>query len=142
MEIRFEMHGAKAILRQFDEMRRASQRSTVTKAARIAARRVGEEARRRAPRAKGGPTYPSLGHAYRTIKWINTERWPDRATFAIGATDHGFYLNFHETGTVKMAARPWLRPALDAVGPKAVQEAGDVFREAVIQAAKKAKGKQ
>src|SRR5690606_41139833 len=55
--------------------------------------------------------------------------WPNRATFAIGATDWGFYLNFHETGTVKMAARPWLRPALDAVGARAVQEAGDRSEE-------------
>jgi len=129
-------------LRAFEAMRRNTQRSTVTKAARVAAKRIGEEARRRAPRHPGGPSRPRRGHAYKTIKWINVERWPDRATFAIGATDHGFYLNFHETGTVKMAAHPWLRPALDAVGARAVQEAGDVFREAVLQAAKKAKGKR
>src|SRR5690606_30252376 len=85
-------------------------------------------ARRRAPRHPGGPSHPGKGHAYRTIKWINVERWPNRATFAIGATDWGFYLNFHETGTYKMPARPWLRPALDAVGARAVQEAGDVAR--------------
>jgi len=41
-----------------------------------------------------------------------------------------------------MPARPWLRPALDAVGQKAVQEAGDVFRESVLQAAMKARGKR
>jgi len=142
MEIRFEMQGHKAVLRAFEAMRRNTQRATVTKAARVAAKRIGEEARRRAPRHPGGPSHPGQGHAYKTIKWINVERWPDRATFAIGATDHGFYLNFHETGTVKMAARPWLRPALDAVGARAVQDAGDVFREAVLQAAAKAKGKK
>ncbi len=141
MEIRFEMQGHKAILRTFEAMRRNTQRSAVTKAARVAAKRIGEEARRRAPRHPGGPSHPGQGHAYRTIKWLNVERWPDRATFAIGATDHGFYLNFHETGTYKMPARPWLRPALDAVAPQAVQDAGNVFREAVLEAAAKAKAK-
>jgi len=142
VEIRFEMQGAKTVLRVFEGMRRNTQRATVTRAARVAAKRIGEEARRRAPRHPGGPSHPGQGHAYRTIKWINVERWPDRATFAIGATGHGFYLNFHETGTYKMPARPWLRPALDAVGARAVQEAGDVFREAVLQSAAKARGKQ
>src|SRR5690606_7590473 len=140
--IRFEMQGAKTVLRVFEGMRRNTQRATVTRAARVAAKRIGEEARRRAPRHPGGPSHPGKGHAYRTIKWITVERWPNRATFAIGATDWGFYLNFHETGTYKMPARPWLRPALDAVAPQAVQEAGDVFREAVLQAAAKAKGKR
>src|SRR5690606_2056095 len=131
--------GAKAILRQFGEMRKGSQRATVTRAARVAAKRIGEEARRRAPRHPGGPSHPGQGHAYRTIKWLLVERWPDRATFAIGATGHGFYLNFHETGTYKMPARPWLRPALDAVAPQAVQDAGNVFRESVLEAAAKAR---
>jgi|SRR5690606_10501165 len=142
MEIRFEMQGHKAVLRAFEAMRRGTQRATVTRAARVAAKRIGEEARRRAPRHPGGPSHPGQGHAYRTIKWITMERWPDRATFAIGATGHGFYLNFHETGTYKMPARPWLRPALDAVAPQAVQDAGKVFREAVLQAAARTKGKK
>jgi len=141
MQISFRIEGAKSLTKQLQAMSRASQRATVTKAARVAAKRVGEEARRRAPRHPGGPGHPGPGHAYKAIKWINVERWPDRATFAIGATDHGFYLNFFETGTVKLAPRPWLRPALDAVAPQAVQEAGDVFREAVLQAAQKAKGR-
>ena len=88
-----------------------------------------------------GPSRPDKGHAYKTIKWVLVDKWPDRATFTIGPTDWGFYLAFHETGTSKMPARPWLRPALDAVGQRAVQEAGDVFRESVLQAAKRAKGK-
>ena len=141
MQFDIKMEGARAIIRQFGEMRKASRRATVTRAARAAARMIGQEARRRAPRAAGGPTHPGKGHAYKTIKWVLIEKWPDRAVFSIGATDWGFYLNFHETGTYKMPARPWLRPALDAVGARAVQEAGDVFRNAVLQAAQKAKGR-
>src|SRR5690554_6013221 len=136
------MQGAKAILRQFGEMRLGTQRATVARAARVAAKRIGEEARRRAPRHPGGPSHPGKGHAYRTIKRLLVERWPDRATFAIGPTGYEVYRGFNETGTIKMAARRWLRPALDAVGARAVQEAGDVFREAVLQAAAKAKGKK
>ena len=38
---------------------------------------------------------------------------PDHATAAVGPGPNGFYGRFLEYGTVKMAARPFLRPAFD-----------------------------
>lgn len=142
MKMTFDLSGDKSLERQLKAMSRASRRSTVTKAARRGARTLGEEMRRRAPKAEGGPTHPSKGHAAKTIKWVLVEKWPDRAIFAIGPTDWGFYLAFFEHGTVKMAAQPWMRPALDAVGDDAIAETGEVFREAVVKAAMKARGKR
>lgn len=119
----------------FEEISRASQRSTVTKAARAAAREVGLEMRRLAPRSVK-PTHPQ-GHAYKTIKWVLLDRWPDRAEFGIGPTDWGWYLWLHEVGTSRFAAQPFMRPAVENKTGAAVSAAGDVFRDAVLDAARR-----
>lgn len=41
-------------------------------------------------------------------------------TLEIGAGPEGFYGYFHELGTSKMAAHPWLAPSLDAARDRAV----------------------
>lgn len=119
----------------FEEISRASQRSTVTKAARAAAREVGLEMRRLAPRSVK-PTHPQ-GHAYKTIKWVLVDRWPDRAEFSVGPTDWGWYLWLHEVGTSRFAAQPFMRPALASKTSVAVSAAGDVFKAAVLEAAQR-----
>lgn len=122
--------GTRTLRRQLQGMSRAAQRGTVRRAARAGARAVGLEARRRAPRSKR-PRHPK-GHAYRTIRWIEVDSWPDRAEFAIGPTGHGWYLVLHEVGTSRFAAQPHLRPALASQTGVAVEEMGVVFREAII----------
>lgn len=122
--------------RAFHEISRAAQRSTVTKAARAGAKEVGLEARRLAPRSDK-PKHPK-GHAYKTIKWQLVDRWPDKAEFAIGPTSWGWYLGLHEVGTSRFAAQPFLRPALQTKEGAATEAAGDVFRQAVNEAAARA----
>lgn len=125
------IEGVRTLRRQLEGMSRAAQRSTVRRAARAGARLVGMEARRRAPRSQR-PRHPK-GHAYRTIRWVEVDSWPDRAEFAIGPTGHGWYLILHEIGTSRFAAQPHLRPALEAVTGQAVDEMGVVFRDAIIE---------
>lgn len=124
------IEGTNTLRRQLEGMSRAVQRSTVRRAARAGARAVGLEARRRAPRSKR-PRHPK-GHAYKTIKWVEVESWPDKAEFAIGPTGHGWYLILHEVGTSRFAAQPHLRPALESQTGRAVEEMGHVFRQAII----------
>lgn len=131
--MRVTIEGTKALQRRLEGMSRAAQRSTVRKAARAGARAVGLEARRRAPRSRR-PRHPK-GHAYKTIKWVEVESWPDKAEFAIGPTGHGWYLILHEVGTSRFAAQPHLRPALESQTGVAVEEMGVVFKEAIIQRA-------
>lgn len=134
--IEARIDGPRRVRLAFSAISRAAQRSTVSKAARAAAREIGREARRLAPRSVR-PTHPQ-GHAYKTIKWVQTERWPDRAVFQIGPTDWGWYLWLHEVGTSRFAAQPWMRPALQNKYRQAVEVAGDVFRDAVLEAARRA----
>lgn len=133
--------GPRTLERQLRAMSRAGQRGTVRRAARRGARVIGMEARRLAPRSKGGPRHPQ-GHAYRTIKWQEVESWPDKAVFTIGPTGHGWYLMLHEVGTSRFAAQPHLRPALESQRGVAVDEMGVVFKDAITTAAMRAGGRR
>lgn len=134
------LEGTKSLERQLDAMSRAGQRGTVRRAARAGARAVGMEARRRAPRSVR-PRHPK-GHAYKTIRWGEVESWPDKAEFWIGPTDWGWYLALHEVGTSRFAAQPHLRPALESQRYKVTDEMGVVFKDAIIKAAMRARGKK
>lgn len=46
---------------------------------------------------------------------------PDHALAAIGPGPEGFYGRFLEFGTVRMAARPFMRPAFDGSAPRAIE---------------------
>jgi|SRR5690606_6409198 len=134
------IEGSKTLERQLREMTRAGQRATVRRAARAGAKAIGEEARRLAPRSQV-PRHPK-GHAYKTIRWVEEESWPDYARFAIGPTGWGWYLYLHEIGTRRFAAQPFLRPALESKKQVAVEEAGVVFREAIYTAIRRNRGKK
>jgi|SRR5690625_1436876 len=134
------MSGNKTLERQLRDMTRAGQRGTVRRAARAGARAVAMRARQLAPRSQV-PRHPK-GHAYKMIKWWETDSWPDRATFAVGAQGWGWYLWLHEVGTSKFAAQPHLRPALEEQRGHVADEMGVVFKEAIIQAVERAKARR
>ena len=75
---------------------------------------VVDQARRIAPRSPGSPTHGDQ-HAADTIT-AAPEEVKDQAgvaAVAVGPTAKGWWLVFFEEGTFKLAARPWLRPAID-----------------------------
>lgn len=47
---------------------------------------------------------------------------PGRVSAAVGPGPEGFYGRFLEFGTVKMAARPFMRPAFDAGSEDAIEQ--------------------
>lgn len=132
----FSPNATRDVKKAFQDLSRAGQRATVAKAARAGAREIMLEARRLAPRSKK-PRHPK-GHAYKTIKYVLVDRWPDRAEYAIGPTDWGWYLALHEVGTSRFRAQPHLRPALQTKAGAATAAAADVFRQAVAEAAARA----
>lgn len=63
-----------------------------------------------APRGSDGQP-----HAYQFIRAERTEdSRPEHVDYAVGPTGAGFYLTFHETGTLHMAPSPFMRPAMEA----------------------------
>lgn len=74
-----------------------------------------------APRGEGNP------HAYRFIaaNLSGENRSPDEAQYDVGPTGAGFYLTFHETGTIYMAPSPFMRPAMEAGRTAVIQAVRD-----------------
>jgi HK97 gp10 family phage protein len=60
-------------------------------------------------------------------------RRPGRIGVTVGTTAEGFYGFFLEYGTSRMAARPWLRPALVAGGPAAIAAAQEAVERTLAR---------
>lgn len=71
---------------------------------------VSARAKSRAPRSSGDG-HADGRHAADTIGYTVTTS-TNAVTLRVGAGPGAFYLGFFESGTSKMAARPWLWPAI------------------------------
>jgi HK97 gp10 family phage protein len=61
-------------------------------------------------------------------------RRPHRIGVNVQNTKETFYAAFLEYGTSRMAAQPWLRPALLSAGPRAIQRALQAVKTAMATA--------
>jgi HK97 gp10 family phage protein len=93
------------------------------KAAEAGAEVIAEEARKNAPRDSG-----DLAEG---IDVVAGQIQQGRAQMNIGVGKHEWYGLFSEFGTVKMPAKPFLRPAFDTKSEEATKRVGDVLREAL-----------
>jgi HK97 gp10 family phage protein len=118
MELKTEVHGAEEINRALGQLPERLQRLAVGRALNAGADIVIAEAKARAPlgvydasdpmtaqRARFGPLKSSIRRG--------RVRGRDAATVAVGI-GRAFWGLFQEFGTVRMAARPWFRPAWEA----------------------------
>jgi HK97 gp10 family phage protein len=86
---------------------------------------IADRAKSLAPRGPGGGVHLQDEIA---VQVVTDDR--GQPTVAIGPTTAAFYGSFLELGTIKMAARPFLRPAFDTGTDEATQTVGDgVWRE-------------
>jgi HK97 gp10 family phage protein len=60
------------------------------------------------------------------------ERKPNEGEVTVAAAS--YVAHFHESGTIKMAARPFFRPGFDATRRQAAQVAADTLRESLERA--------
>lgn len=89
---------------------------------------IGEEAGRLAPRRS---YETSVGHLADSIITEVAKSTPSTCLVRIGPDKKHWYGRFLETGTVKMAARPFLRPALDTKQHEAVKRFGKSMRDSI-----------
>lgn len=92
-----------------DELSEMALRINTKKALEAGAEIIAKEVRNRAPVLSGNLRDNGITYEIRE----------DAAE--IGWTDAGFYGRFHEYGTSKMAAKPYMRPAFEAVKDEAVK---------------------
>ncbi len=89
---------------------------------------IADDARQRAPRDTGAGADSIAGRI--------VESKDGRVVAAIGPGREEFYLMFHEIGTSKMPATPFLVPAMDSKERQAINEARQVWRQAIYEYAR------
>jgi HK97 gp10 family phage protein len=115
MQITMTIKGARELQLALMALSAEVRRDILVDAMGEAARVLAEGAATRAPRETG-----------RLASSIVAEVFNDKrgASGKVGPTRDVFYGTFHEFGTSRMAARPWLRPTLDEDGDRAIEAFG------------------
>lgn len=117
MKSSYAVHGIRETQTAFTDLTTSVRTQVVRAALRESAKPVQETARRLAPK--------DTGRGARGIS-IDVRVQDGFMRAFIGASKKAWYLGFHETGTSKMGARPFLRPALE-------ENAGKIRDEFVVQ---------
>ena len=100
-------------------------KSALKEAILAGAQPIHDEAELIAPRSDN-PT--EVGHLADHIEIEVAKSTPSTCLVRIGPDEDHWYGRFSETGTVKMAARPYLRPALDTKQKEAIREFAAVMK--------------
>lgn len=116
MSIDFRIEGLDELENQFDRLADTSKRKVMMKALNAGAAPIKKEAKANAPVDKG-----VLKSQIRSKQMKYTEK----PAVGIYVSGKAFYWYFIENGTSKMAAAPFLRPAVDSKHEEAV----DKFKE-------------
>jgi HK97 gp10 family phage protein len=122
------VEGTKDIVKALQNMSDTLNDEALLEAAVAGAEIVRTDASLRAPRSQGAGSYPDGGHAADHIITKTSEK-PGEVSARVGPDKNAFYINFYETGTSKVRARPFLRPALDENKDKILEAMAAVFRK-------------
>lgn len=106
----------------------ASAKAALKDASLAAAEPIHDEAERLAPR---GGDRRKIGHLADHIEVEVAKSTPSTCLVRIGPDADHWYGRFPETGTIKMAATPYLRPALDTQADEAFEKFGKVMYAAI-----------
>ena len=136
----FELQGIEELNRKLKKLN--SQASRIeNKALREAAKIILEEIVQRAPRSveprkpgkKGSQKWRTGKHAADTLKVGNVTTKNGNKSIKVGLLrgdkSKAFYLKFHEWGTSKMSARPFMDPAALDKKEEAKQKMAEILRE-------------
>ena len=134
-----ELQGLDELRKTFAKMEPRLARTVLRGAPNAAASEARKRIRDATPRRTG-----TLRRAVKNARRDNSDGSPGAAIFVEQgkqAKADGFYWRFHEYGTVKMAARPFIRPTLDrmAASGELARAMGDYIRRRWDQAVAKAK---
>ena len=97
-------------------------------AARAPVRQPAPHERAGKPVAKGKATLRYPGNLKRQIVRRKAKRIGQKVTYQVKPTPQAWYGRLVETGTRLAAAKPFMRPAIDAKGEAAIDKVADVIR--------------
>jgi HK97 gp10 family phage protein len=142
----FEVQGLKELNETLQRFPAKLERNILRGAIRAGASVIVEDARRRAPVLSVLDPRRVFGALAKSIRVRGVQSKNGAlvgGVFAGGVADVGrgkgkiqadaFYARFVEFGTAKMAARPFLRPAIDSKTPAAIDATADYIRERADQ---------
>jgi HK97 gp10 family phage protein len=137
------MEGAEEIAKVLEDLPTALEKTVLKQGVRAGAREIRDEAKDWAPSSGGQPSHPAFGPleeniAVRTVPESQLKRYPAAAQVHNGDAYWGL---FHEFGTSKMSAQPWLRPAAASAQGEATQAFLKTIFRGVKREAKKLAGK-
>ncbi|MFH0914832.1 MAG: HK97-gp10 family putative phage morphogenesis protein [bacterium] len=112
-----KVHGGAALTMKLKALQ-AEVKSALKEASLAGAEPIHDEAERLAPRRK---TVTKIGHLADHIEIEVAKSTATSCLVRIGPDKDHWYGRFSETGTVKMAAKPYLRPAIDTQGDEALE---------------------
>lgn len=108
--VRVKLEGDKVLLKRLRVLPDAVQGRKLDRATQDGAEVLREFQQALAPRGEGQPHAYEFIHANR----VREEASPTRSRYDVGPGGAGFYLTFHETGTLYLAPQPFMRPAMEA----------------------------
>lgn len=124
MKIRMRLEGEKQLARDLRELSSKIRRRVLVDALVAAAEPVRQEAARLAPVDRGRLKGSMITVVEGTPAQELTVKAP--AVFVkMGPEEDAFYGYFHELGTSKMPAKPFMRPALESMKSAAIQAAAE-----------------
>jgi len=124
MSVGLDFSDINKLQKRLDEIRRKG--TTLENKALVAgAKVINDEILNNAPRATGFSSKYLKLHPVRKVKGIKVVK------IGIGREDNSwaFYLKFHEYGTSKMVARPFMRPAFERKRKEAFEKTHEVIRK-------------
>jgi len=134
--------GGDAFARVLNEMPKAIRGTildqTTRRAARVLQREM--EERRKARGFDIGASESSGSKAFKIAKDRDRSQKGEQSSMAVGPVPEGFYWLFQEFGTVKHAAQPLMRPAVDATANEALDELGKQLGNKIESEAQKLAG--
>lgn len=84
------------------------------------------------------PVGDNVPHAFEFIAANQSrDQRPERAQYDVGPAGAGFYLTFHETGTLYLAPQPFMRPAAEAGETAVVDAVRDRLRRELFLTARR-----
>lgn len=131
MDARIKLSGDKELERNLKKITRAAKGRALRKAAKAGAEPIVQSAKRQVS--------VDTGKMRQHIRSWFSQRRSESVTVSVGVTakSRAHVARFHELGTSKMAARPFLRPAIDEQKQKAAEETQSTMAEAVLEEVRK-----
>lgn len=132
-KVAVDVEGLPELIRKLRTMPDELARKKLDRAVAAGAEVIREFQEALAPRGEGIP------HAAEFIRAApgSSRQGQFRRRYDVGPTGPGFYLTFHETGTLYLAAQPFMRPALEAGEGEALRAVAGELRRGVLTIARR-----